>query len=182
MINTQERAIVALKLNAYPVRGALSLAAGTKQTLPAAGTCLIEVYANTVSGRRVTLVNRELQDAAAIYFPAATPEVDAQHYTYDSRDPTHFDVVPPNSGTGSIDALYGAVPTPIAAVGNAINLADYYETPIIHGVLEQAYAENTERKDMVKSAFYGDSWKKLIGAGTASTIANAPQQGKQGGS
>lgn len=182
LLNEGERAIVLVKHEAYPVRAAIALVAGTKQTITAGGVGLIEVYANTVSKRRVTLVNRELQDAAEMYWPAATPEADVQHYTFDPRDPTRFDVVPPNDATGSVDALIGMTPTAIASTASAINLLDIYEQPLKAFVLSQAYAENTERRDLVKADYYDKTWKALVGMKSASQVATPPQQGKQGGS
>jgi hypothetical protein len=182
LLNEGERAIVAVKHEAYPVRAALTLAAGTKQALPAAGVALMEVYANTVSGRRVTITNRELQDAAATFFPAATQEVDVQHYMKDDRDPTRFDVVPPNDGTGSVEILYGAVPTAIASVGSNINVLDIYEQALKAFVLSQCYAENTERNDTAKSGYYATEFKNLLGISSQSQVAVSPKVGAQGGS
>lgn len=182
LLNEGERAIVGVKHEAYPVRSGLSLVAGTKQSLPADGVALMEVYENTVSGRRVTLTDRALQDAAATFFPAATPETDVQHYMKDDRDPTRFDVVPPNDGNGSVQALYGAVPTPIASTGANINLPDFYEAALKAFVLSQCYAENTDRQDTAKATMYGNEWKQLLGISSQSQVAVSPKVGKQGGS
>lgn len=182
MINEGERAFVNVKREIYPLRAAITLVAGTKQTLPTGGVAFMEAYDNAVSGRRCTLVNRELMDAAARFFPIATQTVDAEHYMKDDRDPTRFDVVPPNSGTGSLNILYGAVPTAIAAVGSVINLADVYEGALIAFVLAKAYAENTTRQDLTKSGAYTQEWKSLLGMGTQSQVAVSPKVGAQGGS
>lgn len=182
MMNEGERAFVNVKREIFPLRTAVALVAGTKQTLPAGGVALIECYDNVVSGRRCTLVHRELMDSAARFFPIATPEIDAQHYLKDDRDPTRFDVVPPNIGTGSLNILYGAVPSPIAAVTNNINLSDIYEGALIAFVLAKAYAENTTRTDLAKSGAHTQEWKGLLGMGTQSQVAVSPKVGAQGGS
>lgn len=175
LINEAERAIIAVRPDAYPVRGTLALAAGTKQTLPAGGLCLMDVYANTASGRRATLVNRELQDAAAVFFPAATPEKDVQHYMPDARDPTRFDVVPPNDGTGSVEILYGAVPVPIANVSSAINLPDTFERPIIAFVLSRCYREKTPTQNLAAAEVWDAEWQRAVGLGSQSQAAVAPR-------
>lgn len=176
LLNAAERATCLVKFDAYPVRGPVPLAAGTKQTLPTGATGLIDVYGNTVSGRSITKTNRDLQTVVDTYFPAATPEVDAKHYTYDVRDPTHFEVVPPNDGTGSLDVLYGMTPTAIATTGSAINLPDTYESALIAHLLSDAYAENTDRQDLVKSEKYLSQWKVLVGLREASiTGSKAPK-------
>ena len=117
MLNRAERWVVQKKHEANPVRNtALALVAGYVQTLPAGAVGMIQVYANTVGQkRRISQVDAEMQDAAAIYYPAATQEQEVQHWTTDPRNPTQFEVFPPNDGTGVIDCAYGATPTVIAA-------------------------------------------------------------------
>lgn len=182
MLNEGERAICAIKREANPVRGAVTLAAGTKQTLPTGGIAVMEAYENTVSGRRCTLANRELVDAAAPFFPAATQEVDAEHYMKDDRDPTRFDVIPPNDGTGSLQMLYGAVPTALTLTSSAINLLDIYEHALKAFILSQAYAENTDRQDLTKATQYENDWKAMVGISSGSQVAVSPKVGRQGGS
>lgn len=182
LINEAERAICALKREAYPIRATLTLVAGTWQTLPADGLAIMDLYHNVVSGRRAILCNRELMDAAAISFPIATQETDVQEWTKDDRDPTRFDVIPPNNGSGQVIALYGATPPAIAAVGNPINLLDIYEQCIKAFVIAQAYAENTDRFDLAKYAAYTSEWKGILGISSQSQVAVSAKVGRQGGS
>ena len=180
-INEAERAIVAVKRDAYPVRGTVALVAGTKQALPAVGIAVMEAYENTVSGRRCTLANRELVDAGSPFFPAATQEVDAQHYMKDDRDPTRFDVIPPNDGTGSLQMLYGAIPTALTATSDAINVLDLYEQCIKDFVLSKCYAQKTATQDYAKAAAHDQAWKMMLGISSGSQVAVSPKVGRQGG-
>jgi len=182
LINEAERAICALKREAFPVRATVTMAAGTKQTLPADGLSIMDLGTNIASGRRAVLCNRELMDAAAISFPAATQEIDVQEWTKDDRDPTRFDVIPPNTGAGQVTVLYGAIPPAIGAVGSAINLQDSYESIIKAFVIAQAYSENTDRADLAKYAAYTAEWKGLLGITSQSQVAVSPKVGQQGGS
>lgn len=181
-LNKGERAICEAKKETYPVRGPLTLAAGTQQVLPTNGLVLMDLFENIASGRRVRgPVDRTLQDAGAPFYPNATPEVDVQEWTKDDRDPTRFAVLPPNNGSGSVRALYGAIPTAISAVGNPINLGDNYEGALIAFVLATAYAENTTRQDLGKSGAYTNEWKGLVGVGTQSTVGTTAKVTTQGG-
>lgn len=182
MLNRAERLVVLVKHEAYPVRNtALALAAGYVQTLPAGAVGMIQVYANAVGQkRRVSQVNAEMQDAASIYYPAATQEQEVQHWTTDPRNPTQFEVFPPNDATGQIDCLYGATPTAIAATSNAINLNDQYEQVLIDIVCSFAYSEDTTRKDLSKTSYYMDRAMKTLGVSSQSQIAISAQVGEKG--
>lgn len=170
-----EREVCLAKPDTYVISAAVSLVAGTKQTLPAGATGVLDVYENTVSGRRCTLVERSLMDEAARFFPAATREVDAQHWIADTRDPTRFDVVPPNDGTGSLQCLYGITPANFTAASNPIHLPDLYEAPIKFFALAEAYAANTKRQDFTKSGIYRGEALKMLGIRSQSQAAIAPR-------
>lgn len=180
-ISRGERAICAVKHEAYPVRAAIALAAGVEQALPAGDLCLLDLYQNTTSGRRVRLVDRSLQDASAPFFPIATQEVDVQEYTKDDRDPTRFTVLPPNDGTGSVMGLVGRIPAALAATSDAIHLNDTYEEALQAFVLAAAYAENTIRQDVGKVGFYTTKWQQLVGVSTQSQVAASPKVVAVGG-
>lgn len=176
-----ERAICAVKHEAYALRALITLAAGVEQALPATGLALMDLYHNAVSGRRVRLVDRSLFDASAPFFPIATQEVDVQEYMKDDRDPKHFTISPPNDGSGSLRGLVGAIPAAFTVVGDAIHLDDTYEDTIQAFVLAAAYAENTIRQDTVKAAFYTTKWQQMVGISSQSQVAVAPKVGAVGG-
>lgn len=180
MTSVAQRVICLVKREAYPVRASISMVAGTKQAIPALGHTLIQVYGNTVSGRRVTQAIGELMDVAVAYHPAATQEVDVQQWVGDPRDPTRFDVIPPNTGTGALDALYGSTPPELTAVGDAIVLPDIYEQVIIEIVLSIAYGWSTTRGDTVKEAYHWNRWGALLGITSASQVQIAAQAGMKG--
>ncbi|SRR5258706_442279 len=176
-LNEAQRRVCAVKLNAFRVRGFVPLVAGVHQALPAGGLIVLDFNANQASGRQCTKVDRSLMDAAARFYPAATQEVDAQHWIGDPVDPAAFDVVPPNTGAGQLYGLYGAVPTVIAAVGNVITLDDLYEMPLKHFVLAECYAANTKRQDLVKATSYATSAERMLGGRAQGEVAYAVKNG-----
>jgi hypothetical protein len=175
LVSEAERAICAVKNEAYNVRGAITLAAGTHQILPAGSTGILDIYENTASKRRVTQAPRGLLDSANRYWPNATQEVQVQEWTADTRDPLRFEVFPPNDGNGSVNALYGFTPPQITAGTTPINLADIYEHAIKCFVLGECYAESTTRQDLTKAGYYRSEWKSFVGLRTQSQIATAPK-------
>jgi hypothetical protein len=129
---------VALKPDAYPIKGPVSLTAGTDQVLPTGAVAILDLDHNVVSRRRITLVDRELLDETSRFWPAGTQERDVQHWCADPRDPRRFDVTPPNDGTGVVEALYGAVPPACELSGN-IHLGDHYRVILMWFVLHRAW-------------------------------------------
>ena len=137
----------------------------------------MDLYDNVSNGQTIRLVDRDLMDEAARFWPAATPEATVQDWAADARDPTRFVVLPPNNGSGSVNALYGAIPTPIAATTDPINLADVYEDVLKSFVLAEAYAHNSKRQDLAKASYYDNQARTMLGIKSRSQVAVAPQVG-----
>lgn len=175
--NEAIRTICHVKKDAYPVRDYIPLVAGAKQQLPADGVAVLDGGPNEISGRVCTLVDRELLDAENDFWPAATRERDAQHWAADPRDPSRFDVTPPNDGSGSVQFLYGAIPAAVTYAGT-LPLVDTYQRAIECFVLSRALAKKTRRQDPAQSAAYMEEFKQLIGLGSNAQIAAAPKLGK----
>lgn len=181
-INEAQRRIALLKPEVYPVRTTMTLAAGTKQVLAAGAIALLDIYENVASGLRVRgPVQRSLLDESARNHPAATPEVDVDNFMTDTRNPTTFDVYPPNTGTGQVRLLIGMTPPAIAAVGNPITLEDIYEGPIKFFALAECYSMTSKRQDLTKAEIYENRALKALGIRSQSQVNVAPRVGKQGG-
>lgn len=174
--NEAIRSICQVKRDAHTRREYIPLVAGIKQQLPAGGIAVLDGGPNEASGRICTQVDRELLDAENTYWPAATRETDAQHWAADPRDPTRFDVTPPNDGSGSVEFLFGAVPDPVA-YGGTFPLLDVYSFPVEVFILARALSKQTRRQDPAKAMAYMQQFNQLIGLGSAAQIAVAPKTG-----
>lgn len=182
LLSEAERAICLVKHEAVPVREAIPLVAGVQQAIPATGVALLDLFENLVgTKRRMRLVDRQLQDAGAIFYAAATQEAEAQEWTKDDRDPTRFTVLPPNDGTGSVMGLYGSIPAQLADAAAVIHVPDIYEKVLKDFVLSQCYAENTGRQDLAKAAAYEQAWRGALGLSSQSQVAVSPKVIAQGG-
>lgn len=173
-LNEAIRSLCLLKSDAYTRREYIAMAAGAKQELPEGGIAIFDLYENESSGRAVTLADRGLIDHQNRFWPAATYELDVQNWAADPRDPRRFDVTPPNNGYGSVGALFGAVPTELAALGDEIALQDTYERPLKLFVMARAYEKNTKRQDTAKSAGLMQEFRGLLGVKTQNQMALAP--------
>lgn len=158
-LNDGLREIVTIKPNALSKTVNLSLAEGTKQSLPTTYTILSRVSRNmasaSVGGEAIrTLDSRSIMDS---YMPgwqseAAIPFAKAVvHVIHDIADPKTFYVVPGNNGTGIIEAVVGALPTPSPVPGSPASLASYtdnvdmpdiYLNALTDYVLYRAYSKD----------------------------------------
>lgn len=157
-------ATAAAQPNMYPLQEFVPLIAGVTQTIPAGGVSLLEVQFNEVSGRVVRgPVDRDLLNEANRYWPAATQETDVWDYAVDARDPRRFAVTPPNDGTGSVQVLYGAVPTVTGSSGESLDIAESYRPAFTEYMLGKAYMKNSKSRDPVKSQTHMQTWGTLVG-------------------
>jgi hypothetical protein len=180
-VNKARRTTALLKPDSFTVNGFVPMVAGTRQQLPAGGIAILDCGENQVSGRVATLVDRDLLNHVNRFWPTTTPEVDVKHWCADPRDPTRFDVAPPNDGTGSLEVLYATTPQDVE-LDQDIGFSGAYQHAFECFVLSCAYAKNTKRQDLAKSSAYMQEYRALLGVKNAAQAAMAPRVGgNQGG-
>lgn len=174
-LNEALAATAALKPDMYTRQEYITLVAGVSQVIPADGVALLNVLYNA-AGRVITQVDSELLDEANRFWPAATETVVVQHFSSDVRDPRRFNVTPPNDGTGSVQILYGAVPEVVTgSSGEDLPVSPNYGPILQNYVLGKAYAKNSKKQDLTKSAAYMNQWASMLGMKTKGQIAVAPR-------
>lgn len=175
-INEALAATAGAKPDFYTVEQDISMVAGITQALPEGGVSLFDISVNTVSGQVVTQVDRSLLDEANRSWPAATQEVDVEHFAADPRDPRRFSITPPNDGTGAVTATFGAVPNSVTgSSGETIPVAGSYLAPLIEYVLSKCYCKNSKSQDLTKSNTHMQRWGALVGLKAKAQIAVAPK-------
>lgn len=163
------------KPDAYPIRAFIPMVAGTNQELPAGGVAIIDLSQNEVSKRSATIVDKELLDHENRFWQAATGELDVQHWCADPRDPRRFDITPPNNGSGSVLAVYGAAPPALADMSDPIVYVDTYKYALTCFTLHRAYAEQSRKGDVVKSQQWLQNGLQAIGIKSAAQVQVAPK-------
>lgn len=154
-LNDGQREIILYRPDAMVTNATVTLAAGSKQALPANGAKLIEVIRNNSasSKRSVRLVNREILDAQSPNWHSITGVAEVLHFMYDPRDPKVFYVYPPALNTAAVDLVYSALPTDItepadgstyAAVTGNISVPDIYGNVLQDYMLYRAYTKDSE--------------------------------------
>lgn len=148
-LNDGQREIVMNKPNAGSVIGNITLAAGTKQSLPAGGIQLLDVIRNmgtgSTPGRTISFVDRKDMDRQLPDWHSSTANVTVKHYMFDDRSPSNFYTYPPvpASPVVKVEAVYSVAPTDCTANGN-INLADIYANALQDYVLYRCFTKDAE--------------------------------------
>lgn len=174
-LNEGVNATCLIKPDAYTKQEFIPMAPGVTQQLPADGIALFDLTENQASGRRITQVDRALLDEENRFWPAATPEVDVQHYATDPNAPRRFYVTPPNTGTGMVKCLYGAMPAAMAGLSDELPLIDIYQPALLAYALSRAYMKASKRRDAQASSSAFNEWATMVGAKTQAQRETAPR-------
>ena len=143
-VNDAQREIVLVKPNSNAVTADVTMAAGTKQSLPPTGLQLLAVIRNT-GGAAIRRVERAILDAENPDWHTETPNNTAVHYIFDEDDAETFYLYPPQEGTpGSVELVYSAAPTDLGSLASTISLNDIYANVIIDYVLYRAYSKDAD--------------------------------------
>lgn len=186
-LNYAESAVCMVKPDAYSVTGVVTLAPGTKQTIPASGTGLGRLLRNmgtdgATPGEVITEMPIKVMDRNRS-FHTQTPATAVQHFIRIPGSNDTYYVTPPVHPTTvvQVEMVYPASPTPITVSNwttgtETINLPDIYVNPLLQLMLFRAC-------DMLSSDMPGMSQKAtsalalaiqmITGKADAETMAKA---------
>ena len=183
-ISAGEREIVLLRPNANTVNEVVTLAAGTKQSLPAGGVLFLDMLRNmgtdgATPGRVPRFVKREDIDAENPDWHIDTASAKVQHFIYDDRDQTHFYVYPkqPTTGFGTVEILYSATPAELTAVTDAITLNDIYANALMNYVVYRALEKDPV--NAAKAAEFYQAFMLLVTGKSRADDGDKPQAGSE---
>lgn len=183
-ISDGQRVIALVRPDSVSENTALTLVAGTKQTIPADGMRLLDVVRNLTStggpDRSVRMVERETLDAQSYNWHQATAGKTV-NFIYDNRDPLHFYVYPPAVAGAKLEILYSKQPAEITATNQALTLLDVYAEPLFNYVLFRAYSKDAEYgANAALAQGYLSLFNNLLGIKTSKDFAFSPDANKQG--
>lgn len=141
------REIVLARPDSYVQTAPVALAAGTRQTIPAAGHMFIKATRNmgtggTTPGRALRKVPMDLMDSQTPTWHTATASTTILHYMSDPRDPRAFYVYPPATAGTQVEITYAATPPAITSTSTVIPIDDIYANPLLDYVLYRAYSKD----------------------------------------
>jgi len=148
-LNDGMRQIVLLQPSASSTTTAVKLVAGTRQTIPAGGWLLLQIYRNlgttgSIPGRAIRIVSRELLDGFNPNWHSEMQKPEVRNYIYDVQDQLAFFVYPPNNGTQYIELNYSAQPTDLTTESQVIPLFDIFQSALVDYILFRACSKDAE--------------------------------------
>lgn len=186
-LNDGQREVVLHRPDAMVTNTTITCVAGSKQSLPANGSKLIEVVRNARAAgtkRAVRMVNREILDAQTPGWHALAGTDDVLHFMYDPRDPRVFYVYPPATASAQLDIVYAAYPTDITepadgslytAVTGNISLPDIYGNVLQDYILARCYMKDSEYAGNAQRAqAHYTLFANALGTEIKATVAVAP--------
>lgn len=184
-INSGQRFIALVRPDAVSSNFTITLAAGTKQAIPADGFRLLDIVRNikpdNTGGRAVRYCDREALDATEPGWHYATAKQEIRNYVFDNRDPTNFYVSPPALNTSKLEIIYAKKPTDASTTASTLTLLDIYEDPLLNYVLYRAYSKDAEfGQNSALSGGYLSTCMSMLGAKTQRDAAFSPDLNSKG--
>lgn len=179
-LNDGQRQIVVVQPTASNEVVSLALAAGTRQSLPADGWLLLDVYRymgtdGLTPGSVVRLVSRALLDSFNLNWHSATATAKPTNYLYDTQDQRAFFVYPPNTGTGYIQINYSRTPANLTSESSTISILDIYEPILLDYIMYRACSKDAEYAPGVElSKQYLATFSAALAGKDAAEKANTP--------
>jgi hypothetical protein len=129
----------------------LTLAAGSKQALPATGLRLLDVIRSykadgTTIASGISYIDRQALDGFRPGWHTAAASATVRHVIYDNRAPKEFWVYPPATVGAKIDVLLAQLPTDVTATGSALTISDAYRDMVVSYVCFRCYCKDTEAR------------------------------------
>lgn len=179
-INDGARETIVRRPAARAVTADLTLAAGTKQALPASGVQLLDVVRNlgdgTKPGRVIRRIDRQLLDDQDPDWHTARPKAVIKHFMFDERSPKTFYVWPPAIAGTHVEALYSELPPTITAEGDTLDMgAEYLNVLVSYGVY-RALSKDSEFANGTVAALHYQAFIDAVTDSSAQTTANSPNQ------
>jgi|TARA_R110002020_G_scaffold299132_2_gene514886 hypothetical protein len=164
-LNDAQREIALLKPDATATNTTITLATGTKQSIPAGGNRLLKVIRNmsAASGgtgkTAIRLVSRDALDTQEPNWHDPTVAGYSKHtnivknYMYSEEDPRNFYVYPGVAGSAYIELVYSANPATIAINAN-LGVPDVFANAVLDYVLYRGYMKETETASQQRATMH----------------------------
>lgn len=177
-INDAQRQIVNFKPEANAKIVDMTLASGVRQALPDMASQLIDVTRNT-GGVAITAVDQNDLDRMEPMWPKAEPTGEIEHYMYDDRSPSTFDVYPPASEGMQVEVIYSATLANLTNTNADLSLGLQYRSAIIEYVLYRAHSKDTQAAVPQRAQAHYSQFQNLVTGKTQVDRMEAAGEPKQ---
>jgi hypothetical protein len=184
-LNDGRREVCIARPDLYSVSSVQSLAAGTKQAIPADGSRFLDAIRNisvdNAPGRAVRIVEREVLDAQLPDWHSSTTGA-TKHFMFDERTPRVFYVYPPAAAGQKLEIAYAQNPVEITNTSTELTNEDVYAGALVDYVCYRAFSKDAEYAGNAQRAglHYAQFTSLLMGGGALNTYVS-PNTSNVGG-
>ena len=177
-LNDGRREIAITRPDIYAVVAVVTLAAGTRQTVPTDSSRFLDAYRNMdatgqIPGRSVRLVKREHMDEYSPDWHSATAGV-TQDFMFDERVPTAFFVYPPALAGAKLEIAYAQAPADVVE-GDTLTQEGIYAGALVDYICYRAFLKDaTHAGNAQRSASAYAQFAAAIGAGDGRDLTSSP--------
>lgn len=180
-INDSRMAVITRRPQASAAIETMQLVAGSKQSIPADGTILLDVIRNmgatgTTPGRSIRRTDRQGIDDMAPYWHKSAATNEVSQFTFDDRMPKDFYVYPPSRGESHVELSYTKIPAAITAIGGNLEMSLEYMDAVVNYVAYRAKSKDSEYANAAEAAAYYGAFTDALGVNANSQVATSPNQ------
>ena len=181
-LNQAQRAIALAQPAANSIIASVALVAGARQTLPAAGWMVLDVFCNmgtngTTPGKSIRITSRQQLDGFLPNWRGASANNTVKHFMTDPQDQAAFYVYPPSPGTNYVQISYAATPAAVSSESTAISISDIYEPALLDYMLYRAASKHNadgRPADMQYASACWSAFAFAVGAKAEAERGNNP--------
>jgi hypothetical protein len=169
-MNDAQRAIAALRPDAFPITETIVLKEGTKQEIPPSGLRMGSVVRNITMadapGPTVRKTYIQVMDLDPDWHSAQAANT-IQHWMDDPADPRSYYVYPPAAAGTKVEITYPAIPPTILLSEIStenISLPDEFIDAMVEWILFRAYSELNSSKFVGAAGTHLNQFATMVGA------------------
>lgn len=165
----------------------VSLAGGTRQTIPADGSRLLDVVCNVENdgatrGRAVRVIDRATLDRIRPGWHTEAAAAAIKHFMFSESAPRLFYVYPPAVLNTKIELIYAQIPAVISVLSTELTPEGEYALAIVDYVAYRAYSKDAEVPgNMTRAAAHYELFKNLLTEGDARDVPASPNTSRHDG-
>ena len=186
-LNDGRREMAILRPDIYATVAVITLAAGTKQSVPADGTRFLDAIRNmavdgVTPGAAVRPVQREIMDAQ---YPNWHTEASGatKHFMFDERVPGVFYVYPPAAAAARLEIAYAQAPVDIVNTADELAKEGIYSGALVDFVCYRAFTKDaTFAGNLQRAAAAYMQFSNAITGGDARDLSVSPNTSRTDGS
>lgn len=180
-INDSRMAIITRKPSACSKITVVALAAGSHQTIPANGVQLLDLICNmgmdgATPGRSIRRTDRQNLDDDDLYWQNAKQSSEISQFTYDDRTPKDYFVSPPAKVGTKIKISHAAIPDPITAATDTLDVGLEVMDAVVNYVAYRAKSKDSEYANAGEAAAFYAAFGDALGTQTQTQAAASPNQ------